>query len=559
MSNNISLNQFTQKESLKVALKISILICVTTTVLSLIISVAQIKESISTTNNDMKDNFSYWLQVGDQFQIERTINNLNLNQESSFHQVTTINSKAWGLSPKSKIFKDIYLENKSFYLSQQLELTGSDGLVIGNLSTFKRLPLTSLLYLTLGLLLISACSSVLIKNLFFKFGQKLINPVVRLSKDINDSSDTISLRQIKTSNTDLLEISTLTDTISTMADKIEYQHELDLKKEHILVKEELSLKLAHDIRSPLAALSIILEKGILDSAYKEIALSSLERISSIAQDLLDNDKNKIKLDDLNIHEENIFQLINKIIDEKRILCFSKSINFSLTCNVMNPVSKVDSLEFCRIVSNILNNSIDAIDDAGNINITISAQNNDLFIEIDDNGSGIPEEVLPSLMNKGTSFGKTNGNGLGLFYAKKLIEDLQGSILINSTEGTGTTVTIKLPYISESMTNVDYVLVEDDEFIRKLWGIEAQNSEIRFTSFDSSKQLLDNLEQLSKSTNFYIDSNLGHNDLGEDLAKKLHNLGYDKLFIASGHGPENFKHLPFLKGVTGKEIPWTVNS
>ena len=110
-----------------------------------------------------------------------------------------------------------------------------------------------------------------------------------------------------------------------------------------------------------------------------------------------------------------------------------------------------------------------------------------------------------------------------------------------------------------MTNVDYVLVEDDEFIRKLWGIEAQNSEIRFTSFDSSKQLLDNLEQLSKSTNFYIDSNLGHNDLGEDLAKKLHNLGYDKLFIASGHGPENFKHLPFLKGVTGKEIPWTVNS
>ncbi|MBC8550237.1 MAG: hypothetical protein H8D23_11390 [Candidatus Brocadiales bacterium] len=64
-----------------------------------------------------------------------------------------------------------------------------------------------------------------------------------------------------------------------------------------------------------------------------------------------------------------------------------------------------------------------------------------------------------------------------------------------------------------------------------------------------------LEHLSKDSTFYIDSNLENDVKGEIVAKKLFDLGYRNLYLATGYEPDDFNEFTFLKGVQGKEPPW----
>ena len=61
-------------------------------------------------------------------------------------------------------------------------------------------------------------------------------------------------------------------------------------------------------------------------------------------------------------------------------------------------------------------------------------------------------------------------------------------------------------------------------------------------------------QLPKGAAIYIDSKLGDGIKGEDIAKDLKEKGFTNITLETGHPPEKFARLPWLK-VTGKEPPW----
>jgi len=54
---------------------------------------------------------------------------------------------------------------------------------------------------------------------------------------------------------------------------------------------------------------------------------------------------------------------------------------------------------------------------------------------------------------------------------------------------------------------------------------------------------------------YIDSELAEGAKGENIAAELHDKGFTDITMATGHGPDKFAHLPWLK-VSGKEPPWS---
>ena len=70
----------------------------------------------------------------------------------------------------------------------------------------------------------------------------------------------------------------------------------------------------------------------------------------------------------------------------------------------------------------------------------------LVVEVEDDGPGIPEDVLPRLFEPYFST-KTSGTGLGLAICKRAVEDLGGSIAVRSAAGKGTTVTVRLPVVT----------------------------------------------------------------------------------------------------------------
>lgn len=66
------------------------------------------------------------------------------------------------------------------------------------------------------------------------------------------------------------------------------------------------------------------------------------------------------------------------------------------------------------------------------------------VEIQDSGCGISPEILPLLMKERATFGKRDGNGLGLFHASELMKKLGGLVEITSEVGVGTTVSLVIP-------------------------------------------------------------------------------------------------------------------
>jgi two-component system, NtrC family, sensor kinase len=112
-----------------------------------------------------------------------------------------------------------------------------------------------------------------------------------------------------------------------------------------------------------------------------------------------------------------------------------------------PLVTTDQSQLQQVFLNIINNGIDAIGKEGRIDITTRTitKNNEISIEISDNGPGIPKEVLQKIFDPFfTTKEVGQGTGLGLSISYSIIEKLGGRIMVASEEGRGTTFTIYLP-------------------------------------------------------------------------------------------------------------------
>ena len=77
-------------------------------------------------------------------------------------------------------------------------------------------------------------------------------------------------------------------------------------------------------------------------------------------------------------------------------------------------------------------------------MSLTHDDKNIILTVSDNGKGIPPAILAKLGQRGETHGKAGGSGLGLFHARTTAVSWGGSLVITSTPGQGTTVTIKLP-------------------------------------------------------------------------------------------------------------------
>jgi signal transduction histidine kinase len=98
------------------------------------------------------------------------------------------------------------------------------------------------------------------------------------------------------------------------------------------------------------------------------------------------------------------------------------------------------MELSRLLSNLINNAIEA----HATRILIQAENVQPVtrIKISDNGKGIPNDKLKKVIEKGFSFNKKSGTGLGLSYAKEVTEKSGGQLILFSTLGEGTEIILE---------------------------------------------------------------------------------------------------------------------
>ena len=210
-------------------------------------------------------------------------------------------------------------------------------------------------------------------------------------------------------------------------------------------KYDIALQMAHDIRSPALALETFcgVFDGLADEA-KNMLQNVAKRISQIASDVLSDNSISPELTNEGI---NLNVVAKAILNERKSACYNKSINFSFNSNLLNPINiKIPEQILGRIISNLINNSIESIKMNGSIDLIVEAERDYIKIKIKDTGDGIPSEILPYVFDKGFTFNKERGNGLGLAYVKDLIEKYHGVLNLESSREVGTTIQICIPII-----------------------------------------------------------------------------------------------------------------
>jgi signal transduction histidine kinase len=207
-------------------------------------------------------------------------------------------------------------------------------------------------------------------------------------------------------------------------------------------------QVAHDVRSPLTALSTIMVAQDIPEKYHPLIRSTVDRINKICNDLLA----KAKTTDIILPKIELRHALREIIDEKMAEYANlKQIQISFTDEIAEKTNSIwiplPDAAFKSAISNLINNAIESIISDGKVSVRLRQVGKQIVIQIQDTGVGIPDIVLKDLGKKPITFGKTDtgsGSGIGVLSATKLFRQAEGRLTFKSPEGQGTIVEIGLP-------------------------------------------------------------------------------------------------------------------
>ncbi|MDG7050712.1 MAG: DUF4242 domain-containing protein [Nitrososphaerota archaeon] len=214
------------------------------------------------------------------------------------------------------------------------------------------------------------------------------------------------------------------------------------KSEKLKAIGELAARLAHDLRNPLSVIKntveimegkqrLLLEEKII---YYGRLHRAVDRISHQIEDVLDFVRPSTLRFEKHLVNEIIVAALEKIVKPD-------TVTINLPRNFVYVIC--DRIKMEVVLTNLMMNSIQAMNNSGQIDITLSDMPNDVLIQVSDTGCGISNDILPKIFEPLFTT-KQTGTGLGLASCKKIVEQHRGMITVQSKDGNGTTFSIILP-------------------------------------------------------------------------------------------------------------------
>jgi len=213
-----------------------------------------------------------------------------------------------------------------------------------------------------------------------------------------------------------------------------------VKSERLATIGTMASRIAHDLKQPLTIMQTYADM-LTPEIISKLDYKDKEKWFRLQNSVLD--MNRIIEDVLDFARTT--EIKKKKSSFLRILRLAiNHVKFSYGILIHLPENDVsvscDARKIEGVISNLINNSVHALEGQGEISITISTDSEFVTIQVKDSGSGIPTENLEKIFEPMFTTKKT-GTGLGLVICKSIVEQHGGSISVSNKP---TTFTIKLP-------------------------------------------------------------------------------------------------------------------
>jgi len=307
------------------------------------------------------------------------------------------------------------------------------------------------------LLIISIIIIIITITISFILSKNITRPVLQLAGAAGSVASGNFSIQLKRDSED--ELALLFDSFNKMVKQLNESKEVMYQTHKIEAWKEVAKKIVHEIKNPLTPIRLSAER--MQRRYKErhpdidnIILTGTETLTeeiNILMRLLSEFSRFARLPEMRPERQSLNPIIENCIN---FFHGHEGIIFDVSLDNTIPEIYIDKVMIRQALTNIIQNSVDAVGEKGNIIVKsefINNRNGSLArIRIRDNGIGIKEENFENIFEP-TFSNKVNGTGLGLTIVEKIILEHNGRIYFNSVFGEGTEFIIDLSVSREEET------------------------------------------------------------------------------------------------------------
>lgn len=219
-----------------------------------------------------------------------------------------------------------------------------------------------------------------------------------------------------------------------------------LQSEKLSIVGELAAGVAHEIRNPLTTIKGFVQLYKSENShieYNDLLLNELERIENITSEMLSLGKPQA----IQMNRANLREIIENTVELLSPQANMNAVQFNIVLEEPDYFITCEKNQIKQVFLNIFKNAMEAMRDGGDISIHLGhSAEGECRVSVQDQGCGIPEELLPRLGEPFYSL-KEKGTGLGLMICHKIIKQHNGRISYKSKVNEGTLIEITLPLAS----------------------------------------------------------------------------------------------------------------
>jgi signal transduction histidine kinase len=232
---------------------------------------------------------------------------------------------------------------------------------------------------------------------------------------------------------------------------------LQAAQEELVVAERmatvgrLSLKVAHEVRNPIAAIELNAE--LLGDIVRERQGSTMEEATTLLSAIRDqvNTLDALTEEYLafarfprpHFDEDSVNEMVASLVEFVRPLATRQGIALRVSTDATVPSMTIDRTLLRQAILNLIKNGLEVLSQGGTLTVTTHRVADAVEIAVSDTGPGITEEVGPRLFEQFFTT-KPQGTGLGLYISRQIIEEHGGALRWSSTPGAGATFIASLP-------------------------------------------------------------------------------------------------------------------